>query len=318
MDIPTLTVSAGAHCAAVVLCVPVEDRAVAIFDNWTAQSRHIPMDYMERYREIRNNPALLLDGQARSMIITLFAYHDSTNQPATPRAPRIADYALTATDYHYALRARLQPVADAITAEYGGTARICVDSAPLRERYWAARAGLGAIGRNNHLYVPGYGARFHIAAILTSAVLPGATVPPPLFGPHLPSPCPADCRRCIDACPAHALQDDGSCDTSRCISCLTIEACRIQPALHPEISRAGYIFGCDICRRVCPLSCQGRPLPVIPELRPDPRIAALTDGDWANMGSSAFRRLFAASPLNRAGLRGMRANLEPAKTDNKR
>lgn len=319
-DLSALLDGAGAHSYAVIRCVPVEPAAVAVYDDWLARGRHLPMTYMERYRDIRKNPALLLDGRARSMIIALFAYHDSTagdvnGATVAPgvHAPRIADYALAATDYHYALRARLLPVAEAVAASYGGDTQICVDSAPLRERYWAARAGLGVIARNNHLYVPGKGARFHIAAIITTAILPGAVTPPPLYqqanGTGHNTPCPPGCRRCVDACPTHALTGDGSCDTSRCISCLTIEGCRLQPVPHPETPRAGYIFGCDICRRVCPLTQSAAPVAVVDELLPDPRISALTADCWPDMGSAAFRRLFGHSPLSRAGLRGLRANL---------
>lgn len=329
-DLSALLDGAGAHSYAVIRCVPVEPAAVAVYGDWLARGRHHPMTYMERYRDIRDNPALLLDGQAQSMIIALFAYHDSTAGDANGatdaagdangarvargvHAPRIADYALAATDYHYALRARLLPVAEAVASRYGGDTQICVDSAPLRERYWAARAGLGVIARNNHLYVPGKGARFHITAIITTAILPGAVVPPSLYqqanGTAHHSPCPPGCRRCVDACPTHALVGDGSCDTSRCISCLTIEGCRLQPVPHPEIPRAGYIFGCDICRRVCPHTQSAAPVAVVDELLPDPRISALTADCWPDMGSAAFRRLFGHSPLYRAGLRGLRANL---------
>lgn len=303
---------AGAFRAAVIRAVPVQDDAAEMYRRLLREGRHGPMEFMERYDDVRDDPRLLIDvadgGPAQSMVICLFAYPGPRQVPSCDPGVRVAHFALAAEDYHNVLRRRLTPVADAITAACGGTARVCVDSAPLRERYWAARAGLGIIGRNNHLVVPGFGAAFHIAAILTTAILSGAETPPPL---DLRPSCPDGCIRCVLSCPTGALSPDGSCDTGRCISCLTIENCRSALPDTPDgtrLPRRGYIFGCDICRLACPRTFSAGTIDTIPELSATDT-AVMSRDSWLALGSGAFRRLFSHTAIARAGLRGIRANL---------
>lgn len=309
---------AGAFRAALIRAVPVQDDAAEMYRRMLREGRHGPMDFMTRYADVRDNPQLLIDpadgGPARSMLICLFAYPGPAQVPSCDPGVRVAHYALAAGDYHNVLRRRLAPVADALTDAFGGTARVCTDSAPLRERYWAARAGLGVIGRNNHLAVPGYGAAFHIATVLTTAVLPGAAVPPPL---DLRPACPDGCMRCVLSCPTGALRPDGSCDTGRCISCLTIENCRTDSPDLPDgsrLPRRGYIFGCDICRLACPRTLCAEAVPTVPELTAADT-AVMTRDSWLSLRSGAFRRHFSGTPLARAGLRGLRANISRTDKD---
>lgn len=256
---------------------PAEPAAVAQHARWIAAGGHADMGYLANYPDVRANPALLLPG-AKSMVIVAFPYFNRE-----PFQLPIALYA-RGRDYHEVVRERLTPLGEALGGEY----RICVDSAPLRERYWAERAGLGRIGRNNQLIVPGLGSYCFIGTMLTTADLPERRP----FA-DLPDPC-GDCQRCVTACPGHALHPDGAALTAaRCISYLTIEG-RMPLPDHLR----GH-FGCDICQQVCPHN-QGIPTTALPEFLPRPELAALSPADFAALSNSALRRLTAHSPLARS------------------
>ena len=135
-------------------CGPIEPRFADIYDDWLARGANAGMDYMDRYRDIRNDPRLLLEG-AMSMLCCAFPY----GQSAEDRCELFSDYAV-GDDYHEVLRRRLEPVATLMQQiAPGSNTRICIDTAPLRERYWTMRAGVGFIGINNQLIVPGIGSK---------------------------------------------------------------------------------------------------------------------------------------------------------------
>lgn len=283
---------AGACAAAFTGISSVSDQARAIYARWLAEERNAGMEYMERYTEVRDNPALLLDG-AQSMLCTAFAYRNST----TPRSPLFADYAL-GEDYHDVIRRRLNPVAELMQSIVPGSAtRICIDTAPLRERYWAARAGLGFIGLNNHLIISGIGSRVFLADILWTADADTAAKPiqPPCLG----------CRRCIEACPGKALGQDGSIDCRRCLSYLTIEH---RGDLPETLRLDGRIYGCDICQDVCPHNKACDDAPVIEEFLPSDALLNLDRKKIASMTPEEFRALFRHSAVRRAKLSGLLRN----------
>lgn len=268
---------------------PVSDDSVAAYRRWIAEGRQAGMAYLEKYDAVRANPELLLPG-ARSMLIVAFPYRSE----AEIELP-IALYA-RGRDYHDVVREYLNP----ILTEIPGESRICVDSAPLRERYWAAKAGLGQIGRNNQLYVPGFGSYCFIATILSTAELP----------PHQPfeflseNPC-GDCHRCIDACPGKCIPADGSAiDARSCISYLTIEH---RGPLPPDL-RLHSLYGCDVCQQVCPLNRDTKPTQ-IPEFSPSDAIKTLTIAKIGNMTQENFSAIFRGSPIKRTKLTGLIRNL---------
>ncbi len=267
----------------------VDPTAGAAYARWVASGAAGGMEYLGRYDEVRRDPALLLEG-ARSMLLMAFPYR--TDRPV--HLP-IAQYA-RGRDYHEVVRERLS----ALAAELPGATRVCVDTAPLRERYWAARAGLGFIGRNNQLYVPGLGSYCFIGTILTTAELPA--VRPFDFGAA--DPC-AGCRACVDACPGRCISPDGGpIDARRCVSYLTIEH---RGAL-PEGTRLTSLYGCDVCQRVCPLN-RDVALTPIEDFWPSDELAALTAADVAAMTPADFSRIFRHSAIKRTKLAGLQRNL---------
>ncbi len=250
------------------------------------------MDYLDRYHDVRRDPRLLLEG-ARTMVCCAFAY----TRAGMARNTYFADYAL-GEDYHRVLRRRLKPVAAAMEAAVAGSAtRICVDTAPLRERYWAQRAGIGFVGLNNQLIVPGIGSAVFLAEVLwTASVKPD-------------EPCTtrcAECGACMRACPGKALDGLGGMDARRCLSYLTIEH---RGDFDPSLRLSGRIYGCDICRDVCPLG-RGEDTPdVLPEFEPSPSLMRLSAGDIASMDEDTFGTLFARSAIKRTRLEGLLRNV---------
>lgn len=329
-DIRREVFAVGAYACGVVRAMPVTAEAVARYDEWLADGNAGNMDYLGRYGEVRRDPRLLLDGEgARTLIVTLFAYQDNVH-PAEG-VPYIAHYAL-GQDYHDVLRRRLKTVIGQLRPRFGGKWRVCVDSAPLMERYWAARAGLGVIGDNGCLIVPGVGANFFIATIVTTAQMP---TDDPVEGT---SHC-LGCGRCVRACPTGALRGDGSVDARRCISYLTIESHDDIPA---DIPTGNTLYGCDVCRRACPLACcktdigQGRQLEhsensenlessehsavstsgkfaetmtVLPEFTPDSRLLSMTVADWRALDDEGYAALTAHSAMRRVSLDKLRSTL---------
>lgn len=257
---------------------------------WLAEGRHAGMEYMTRYPQVRNNPALLLDG-AKSMVIVALPYL-TASQPILP----IANYALK-RDYHEVAHEVLSQLGQAL----GGEFRVCVDSAPLRERYWAQRAGLGRIGRNNQLFVPPYGSYVFIATLLTTVDLP----PQQYLADPGHDDCPNGCRRCIEACPGGCLNATGEAlDARSCHSYLTIEH---RGAL-PDNFKPRTLFGCDICQRVCPRNASAQCTP-LPQFAPLPALLTLTAADLRVLSNSAHRRLVAHTPLRRTPLPQLLHNL---------
>lgn len=281
---------AGASHAGIAAAGPVDKDAAEIYARWINQGRHGNMSYLERYDDVRNDPRLLLEG-ARTIIVAAFSYANSSavEQMAKAGNPRIAEYAL-GTDYHTELRERLSQAAAHIVELYGGTTRICIDTAPLRERYWATRAGLGFTGINNQLIIPGHGSHFFLGTILWTGRTADTDVP-------INRSC-LQCMVCVRACPGKALKDDGSLDARACLSYLTIES---RDPLPDGQDTGNRLFGCDTCRNVCPMEVHGT-CTDIPAFKARPEITALTASDWLSMTPERFNAIFRNSAVRRAKL----------------
>lgn len=290
---------AGVFKSGIARVEAVDAATVTGYDRWLSEGMNGEMAYLEKYHDIRSNPALLLPG-ARSVVSCAFNYWwgpvDSTL--------RWASYAL-GDDYHDVVRGRLQSVADAITAETGAECRVCVDTAPILERYWAVRSGVGFIGLNQQLIIPGAGTHFFLGEIITTLDL----VPD--------APCTltcGECRRCLRACPGGALRENNEApgnpaseitlDSRRCLSYLTIE----YRGEFPEGTRPGkHIYGCDVCQEVCPHNSKA-PLSDIEEFRPRPAILRLDTDAILAMRQEDFSAIFRKSAIKRTKLAGLQRN----------
>lgn len=302
-----LALDCGASVVRFARAEPVAQRARARYEDFLAAGRQGSMAWMERNRQVRDNPRLLLEG-AKSLIVCLFNYHNEAVRKQG--APYVAEYAL-GRDYHKVLRQLLRPlVAQLQTGGHG--ARVCVDSAPLRERYWASRSGAAVVGMNNQLIVPGRGSAYFVAVVITTMELP----------PDMPlSPEAAEgeigcerCGRCLKACPTGALKADGSCDVGRCLSYLTIEAPVGECPPDIDLGSTGIAFGCDACRKACPHSREERPTEIA-DFAPRKAILELDAEGWRGLSTEEYEQRFSGTPLRRASLERLRANVGEAYKD---
>ncbi len=266
--------------------------AVAYYHRWIEANYHGEMSYLERYDDVRSDPRLLLDG-AKSLIVAVFNYYPVKTQ--SENVPRIASYAL-GKDYHEVVCERLERVAAYVKETWGGHTRVCVDTAPLRERYWAVKAGVGFIGRNGLLIVPNQGSYCFIGTILTTVH----------FEPD--KPCTGDCGACgacVRKCPAGALCGDGSMDARRCLSYLTIE---YRGELPDDTPLGNRLYGCDTCQAVCPHNKGAKPTD-IKEFMPSDELLKLDADAVAQMTQEEFSRIFRHSAIKRTKLTGLQRNL---------
>lgn len=288
-------------CCAVGFAVaePVDKDIVDKFDAWLDTGMNAGMDYMRNHREIRLDPRLLLDG-ARTVISLAFNYNPPRKRDES--LPMIAAYAF-GDDYHDAIRKRLAPVIEKLREEFGGEYRVCIDSAPIMERYWAMKAGIGVLGMNGSVIVGEAGSNVFLAEIVTTLAIE----------PDSPS---ADfcerCGKCIDACPTNSLRSDGIIDCRRCLNYLTIEhrgewtENASVEAMATKEGRAT-LYGCDRCLSVCPHNLKA-PATGIEEFQPRESVLKLTAEEVISMTQEDFSRTFKASPIKRAKLAGLRRN----------
>ncbi len=295
----SLARNCGADSVGIARAELVEEEAIARYENFVAEGRHAGMDWMAHNIEVRNDPRLLLEG-AKSLIVCLFNYHSEGAQAVG--APYVARYAL-GRDYHKVLRRQVRPLVEAL-ATAGYTSRICVDSAPLRERYWASRSGAAIIGLNHHLIVPGRGSAFLVATIVTTAELqPSESLCQEAYIGKIAC---ERCGRCIKACPGGALRADGTFDACRCLSYLTIEAS--DDVSLPQLKQK-YAFGCDACRLACPHSQNDRPTSIA-DFVPRRAILDMTFDQWRELTHDTYNANFNGTPIRRASLARLLRNLE--------
>lgn len=282
----------GASAMGIAPSAEVDSEARESYLKWIAQGRHGTMSYLDRYHDIRNNPEALLP-QAQSVIVAVFNYFPAVTLPGD--APQFSYYAY-GKDYHDVVRARLSEVTDFMTRHWGGNHRICVDTAPLPEKYWAVKAGVGFTGKNSLLIVPGAGSFVFIGIILTTH----------RFSYDSPSEghC-ASCGGCVKACPNHAILPDGTIDATKCLSYLTIEN---RGDIPEGIDMAGNVYGCDICQKVCPHNRKCRPT-AIKEFMPSPEFLSLDADKLASMTPEQFSAIFRKSAVKRTKHSGLIRNI---------
>jgi epoxyqueuosine reductase len=282
---------------------PLEDHRR--YQRFIAAGMHGEMSYLERHAEARArvDTAAILPG-ARTVICLASPYGRPASEEATdpPLARAIARYA-RGRDYHGHLRKRLRRLADFVRSlAPGAEARALSDTAPVLERAWARRAGLGFVGKNGLLIVPGQGSHCLLGEVVTTL-----RVEPEALGSPAAERC-GSCRACLDACPTDAFAAPYVLDPRRCVAYLTIEARTLPPpALRPGVGE--HLFGCDDCQDACPYNHGGRSASADRDpYRPLPLWSELSLGDLCAWDEASFLRATTGSPLRRARRAGLARN----------
>lgn len=268
-----------------------------ILRQWLDKGFHAGMTYMENHFEKRVDPRLLVE-DAKSVISVIMNYFPAENQ-SDPLAPILSKYAY-GDDYHEVIRNRLNEILkymNKVITPCNG--RAFVDSAPVLDRAWAAKAGLGWIGKNSNLISPQKGSFFFIGTLLVDI---------PLEYDHPIADFCGDCNRCIRACPTQAIVSPREIDAGRCISYLTIEN---KEAIDPQFQTMfqNRVFGCDICQDVCPWNRKSVPHQQ-EEFRPTPGILEMTKDDWHHLDEETYKKMFQKSAVKRARFSCLQRNLE--------
>lgn len=265
-------------------------------EKWLKQNRHGSMQYMERYFDLRIDPGLLVTG-AKSVITLLLNYYPNSGEQV---GPKISKYAW-GKDYHDVIKDKLNDLLFVLKQDLGDFAgRGFVDSAPVLERTWAARSGLGWIGKNGNLITRSSGSFFFIATLITDLDIEADDV-------FVKDYC-GTCTRCIDECPTEAILPNKEIDGSKCISYFTIE---LKDHLLPAELKGNtdnWFFGCDTCQDVCPWNRFSTPTSEI-QFSPLPQILNFSTSDWEDLTEEAFKKIFKESPLKRAKYQGIKRNL---------
>ena len=283
------------------------------------------MDYMANYTEKRLNPCLLVPG-TKSIVSLAMNYAPAQTMPETEY--QLAAYAY-GQDYHDVMKAKLRqlaaliankfegesdsevgendgdstaittPKTDQTNPEPAGEIRVFVDTAPVLERYWAQRAGLGWIGKNHQLIIPRAGSMFFLGEIFLPYEFDSYDSP-------MPSRC-GNCRRCIEACPTCAITDEWGFDSEKCLSYQLIEN-RGELSEQAKQSMGTTIYGCDRCQTACPWNKFATPN-TTPEFQPKSELLAMTKADWHNLTIDEYRALFKGSAVKRVKFDGLKRNI---------
>jgi len=274
----------------------LEDEAPRL-EQWLRQGHHGSMTYMERNFDKRLDPTKLVPG-AKSVVSLLYNYFPKESQSDTS-APKISKYAY-GKDYHVVIKDKLHELMHLLEEEIGEIhGRVFVDSAPVLDKAWAAKAGLGWIGKHTNLISKQAGSFYFIAELIID--LPLEQDAP--VTDHCGS-----CTACIDACPTQAIVAPYQVDGSKCISYFTIE---LKEAIPQEVKGQfdNWAFGCDVCQDVCPWNRFSTPHQE-PQFEPSPELLQMSKGDWHEITEAVFDRLFAESAVQRTQFSGLKRNLD--------
>lgn len=273
------------------------------YKNWIDNSFYAGMDYMARNVEKRCNPALLVEG-AHSIVCVALNYYPETKLPE--ENPQFAYYAY-GKDYHDVVKAKLQRLFDFIKSlDPSVEGRPFVDTAPVLERYWAEKAGLGFIGKNSLLIIPGRGSYFFLGELILNLELE--------YDIPLSLSC-GNCKRCLEACPTGAIVGPRTVDANKCISYQTIEnKGEIDEAIVPNLNNRFY--GCDICQQVCPWNRYSKPHKTM-EFNPSQAFLDLSFERLDKLTVEEYQEIFRGSAVKRAKYSGLKRNLEALKCNKK-
>lgn len=276
---------------------PVSEEMAGVLDCWTDNGYHADMQYMERNRHLRLDPTQLVPG-CRTLIVVALNYYPKQLLPT--EGYQIAYYAY-GKDYHRVVKAKLNQLFAYIkTLIPDVEGRAFCDTAPLLERYWAMKAGLGFIGLNRQLIIPSKGSYFFLGVLAVDA-----EIGTPTLSIKEGVSC-GSCKRCLIACPTGALTLDGI-NCRRCLSYLTIEhRGPIPEDMAQKLGRR--IYGCDTCQRVCPHNKNAQSTEEN-SFEISPAVAQLTTEEWQQLTPERYKELFKHSAMERAGYEGLMRNI---------
>ena len=267
-------------------------------EKWLNKGMHGNMQYMEKHFDLRTDPSKLVPG-AKSVITLLLNYFPENFQHTD--APKIAKYAY-GNDYHEVIKEKLNHFLFLLREQIGEiNGRGFVDSAPVLERSWGQKSGLGWIGENGNLINKKQGSFFFIASLITDLPL--------IADEAVVKDYCGTCTRCIDACPTEAILPDKVVDGSKCISYFTIE---LKDALVPEKMKGkfdNWLFGCDVCQDVCPWNSFSKKNNQ-KAFTATNEILNFTKKDWEELTEEKFKIIFKESPLKRSKYSGIKRNLQ--------
>ncbi len=266
-------------------------------EQWLNNKMHGKMHYMENHFDKRLDPTKLV-ADSKSVISLLLNYYPSTEQQ-DKSAPKISKYAY-GTDYHFVIKDKLKELLNFIRNEIGEVSgRAFVDSAPVLDKAWAARSGLGWIGKHSNLLTQQVGSYYFIAELIVDLELDYDTPTTDHCG---------TCTACIDACPTQAIVEPYVVDGSKCISYFTIELKDELPSSYKG-KFDNWMFGCDICQEVCPWNrfskAHNEPL-----FDPHPELLSMTKRDWEEITDDVFKRIFKKSAVKRTKFSGLKRNIQ--------
>jgi epoxyqueuosine reductase len=272
----------------------LEDEAPRL-EHWLSEGRHGQMHYMENHFDKRLDPRLLLDG-AKTVVSLMLNYY--TEERQVEGVPKISKYAY-GQDYHAVIKEKMKALYAFIKEEVGEVnARLFVDSAPVLDKAWAAKSGLGWIGKNANLIHKQAGSFFFIAELIMDLAIEadGPTTD------HCGS-----CTKCIDACPTEAIIAPYQVDGSKCISYFTIELKEALPA-DMKGKMDDWMFGCDVCQDVCPWN-RFSVMHETAAFQPHSDLLSMTKADWDELSAETFRKVFEGSAVNRTTYEGLKRNI---------
>jgi epoxyqueuosine reductase len=265
-------------------------------EQWLKNNFHGQMQYMENHFDKRLDPRKLVDG-AKSVISLSYNYY--TDQQQASDAPKLSKYAF-GEDYHHVVKDKLKILYQKIEEEIGNVhARIFVDSAPVLERAWAKKAGIGWIGKHSLLINKNHGSYFFLAEIIIDVELEYDV---PFSSNHC-----GTCTACIDACPTDAIVENKVVDASKCISYLTIELKDELPIAYQN-KMEDWMFGCDICQDVCPWN-RFSTINKEPKFQPNNKILSMNRKEWNEITEEVFNEIFKKSAVKRTKYQGLKRNL---------
>jgi epoxyqueuosine reductase len=267
-------------------------------EQWLKKGMQGNMQYMENHFDLRIDPSKLVPG-AKSVITLMKNYFPAEHQKEG--TPKISKYAF-GKDYHDVIRGKLNELIVLIKENIGEIhGRGFVDSAPVLERSWAQKSGLGWVGKNGNLITKQSGSFYFIATLITDLEL--------IYDdPFVKDYC-GTCTKCIDECPTDAILPDKVIDGSKCISYFTIE---LKDALLPDAMKdkfQNWMFGCDVCQDICPWNRFSKPHSEI-ELKPIPEVLSLSTKEWQAMSEESFKKIFQDSAIKRTKFSGIQRNLK--------